>query len=168
MVIGARRAALVAAVGAAATGAWFWWSSPERAIRRALDDVAARISHDAPLQGLAAAAAAAGAQDAFTPDAAIEPGPPFGRLAGRDAVGAAVARAILATRALQVEIVDVQVAVHAGGASADVGCTARARVVHQDGGETVEARELSIAMKRHEGRWRITAIRAVDVLEPVS
>jgi hypothetical protein len=160
--------ALMALVVAASVGAYLWWFSPERQIRRVLAGVAEGFTHDAPATGLSAVSAAAGLQPYFAADVTIEPGPPFGVVRGRDSVLAAAARLRSSTPAFRVEFVDVQINLSSDAQSAAVGCTAMATLQDRAGQETVDAREVMITMNMVDGRWVITRARGVEVLEPVT
>jgi hypothetical protein len=149
----------------AASSACGWWNDPERQIRRVLDEIAERLSHDAPMDRLAAAAAAAGLQAYLAPDVVIDPGRPFEPVTGRDAVGIAAARLIGGTRVLRVEFVDVHIDLH--GPSADVSCSATAVIEDGAAHASRDARELRLVMRVIDGRWMIEQVKAVSALEPV-
>jgi hypothetical protein len=163
----ARIASVIVGIATAA-GAYVWWNSPERQIRRVLANVADVMSHDAPVRGLAAAAAAAGLQDSLAADVVIEAGRPFGALRGRDAVVSAAARIFIVTPSMRLEFVDTKVAVAADGRSATIDCSAVATITDRAGQESVDAREVMMTMNRVNGTWVISSAKALDVLEPVS
>ena len=152
----------------AAVAGYFWWSSPERQIRRVLADVSEGLSHDAPATGLSAISAATALQSYFAPDVTIVPGTPFDPVKGRDSVIAAAARLMAGTAALRFEFVDVQINLAFDSRSAGVDCTAVATLRDRAGQETVDAREIVIDMNVIDGRWVIADARAIDVLEPVT
>ena len=156
-------------VGAPSSGCG-WWNSPERQIRRALDEIAERLTHDKPLTTLAAAAAAAGLQQSLSPDIVVEADTPVLALTGRDAVVGAANRLIASTPALRVRFVDVKVALRSAeaGDRADVTCNVTAATEDRAGQESRDARELNLIMRRMNGRWVIERMKAVSVLEPVS
>ena len=162
------RIALAILVVVAVGGAYLWWSSPERQIRRVLSDIAEALSYDAPATALGAASSAASLQPYFAPDVTIEPGEPYGRVKGRDAVLAAAARLRSRAAAFRVEFVDLQVSLAADKRSARIDCTATATVQDGPGQESMDAREIMMTMNTMDGRWVITWARAVDVLEPVT
>lgn len=155
-------------VVATAVGAYVWWNSPERQIRRVLADVADAMSHDAPVRGLAAAAAAAELQDSLAADVVVETGRPFGALKGRDAVVSAATRILMVTPSMRLEFVDTKVAVAADGRSATVDCSAVATMTDRTGQQSVDAHEVMMTMNRVNGAWVISSAKALDVLEPVS
>lgn len=164
---GIRIVALLIVVGLVA-GVWRWWNSPERQIQRALDGIAAALSHDEPATGLAAVSSAANLQEYLSEDAVIDGGSRTGAVSGRTAVVSAAARAIAAAPALRVEFVDVRIALDPGGQSATVDCTVSAAVQDRAGQETVDAREVMLTMNRVEGRWVVSRATVVQVLEPIS
>jgi hypothetical protein len=166
VVSASHRAVFLCMLAAGAASACSWWDSPERQIHRVLDAIAARLSHDAPVAELAAAAAATGLQEHLSADVAVEAGAPFPVLAGRDAAIAAAARLIAGTRSLRVEFVDVRATIT--GASADVVCNVTTAVRDRAGQETQDARELNVGMRQMEGRWVVERVKALNVLEPVS
>jgi hypothetical protein len=162
------RVGLVALVAAALVVGYQWWHSPERQIRRVLDAVAERLSHDAPATGLAAVSAASGLNAYFSADVTIEPGRPFGTLRGRDTVLAAAAGALSATPFLRIEFEDVSINLGADDRSATVDCTALATLQDRAGQESVDAREVIITMQLVDGRWVITHAQSIEVLEPLT
>ena len=165
------RAVVVCILVSGATPGCGWWDSPERRIRRVLDAIADRLSHDAPVGELAAAAAAAGLQDYLSPDVVVAAGAPFAPLAGRDVAIAAAARLIGSTPSLRVQFVDVRVT-FAGTSDprerADVACNVNAAVGDRAGQQTRDARELNLAVRQTEGRWVVERVKALNVLEPIS
>jgi hypothetical protein len=167
-----RTAAVVVCFAAAALGACGWWNSPEREIRRVLDGIAERLSHDAPLTALAAAAAVAGLQEYLSEDVVIDAGAPVPPLVGRESALGAAARLLGGTPALLVQFVDVQVALAGESASgqgrAEVTCNVTADVTDRAGQTARDARELTMTMRRMDGRWVVERVKASTVLEPVS
>jgi hypothetical protein len=159
---------ILAIVVGAGIAAYAWWTAPERQIRRVLANIAEHVSHDRPLQGLAAASAAAGLQRHFAADVVIEAGRPFGLMKGRDAVTAAAARILMAMPAMRLEFVDTTISVAPDGQSATVDCTAMATIRDRAGQESVDAREVVMTMSLADGSWVIHMVKTVDVLEPVS
>jgi hypothetical protein len=148
-----------------------WWDSPERRIRRVLEGIADRLSHEAPLTGLAAAAAAAGLQEYLSPDVVIETDAPVLRLTGRDAAVGAAARLVISTPFLRVQFVDVQVTFGGAGQDrdrAEVACNVTVATQDRAGQHTADARELNLSMRQVEDRWVVERVKAVNVLEPVS
>jgi hypothetical protein len=159
----------------AASSGCGWWNTPERQIRRVLDEIAERLSHDAPVDRLAAAAAAAGLQVYLAPDVVIDPGRPFERVTGRDVAGMAAARLIGSTPSLRVEFVDVHIDLRApsGGEAADgqnradVSCSVTTVIEDGAAHTSRDARELRLVMRVMDGRWMIEQVKAVSALEPV-
>ena len=149
----------------AASSACGWWNDPERQIRRVLDEIAERLSHDGPVDRLAAAAAVAGLHAYLAPDVVIDPGRHFEPVTGREAAGVAAARLIGSTRALRVEFVDVHIDLH--GPSADVSCSASTVIEDGAAHASRDARELRLVMRLTDGQWVIEQVKAVSALEPV-
>jgi hypothetical protein len=152
----------------ASVGGYLWWSSPERQIRRVLGGVAELLSHDAPATPLDAISTVSALQPYFAPAVTIEPGEPFEPVNGRDAVMAAVAQLRSRTAASRIEFLDLQIRVAGDNRSASVDCTAMATLQDRAGQESIDAREVMVTMNVVNGRWVITWVRAVDVLEPVT
>lgn len=159
-------AALVA--GALLWGAWTWWNSPERRIRRALDALAEGLSHDAPASPLAAASAAAELQEYLAEDVVVAAGGRVQEIRGRPAVLAAVVRIRSAVPAMRVSLVDLRVTPDPQNASAAVEGTVSVVMTDRAGQERSDAREVVVLMRPIEGRWVVTQVRTVEVLEPVS
>lgn len=162
------RAGLLVLAVAAAVAGYTWWYGTERQIRRVLVSVEEGFTHAAPSAGLGAVSTAAALQPHFSEDVVIEPGRPFGAVQGRDAVLAAAARVRSTTPAFRVEFVDVQIDLTPDDQSASIDCTAMATLQDRAGQESVDAREVIITMHVQDGRWVITHVRAVEVLEPVT
>lgn len=158
----------------AASSGCAWWNNPERQILRVLEGIAEQVSHDAPVDRLAAAAAAAGLQEYLAPDVVIDPGRSFERLAGRDVVIMAAVRLIGSTPALRVEFVDVHTDFHtsagtaaAGQDRAEVSCSVTTVVEDGAAHASRDARELKLIMRLLDGRWMIERVEVLSALEPV-
>jgi hypothetical protein len=162
------RIVLVIAIAFAGMAGYRWWASPERQIRRVLDDVASRLSHDRPATGLGAVAEAAGLQEHLAPDVVVEAGQPFPPLTGRDAAMSAAVGVRTAVGALKVEFVDVTVTLGGDGTTAVVDCTASATIGDRAGQQRIDAREIVMTFRHTAGRWIIERAAAVNVLEPVT
>jgi hypothetical protein len=146
---------LVVAIVAAGIVGYRWWNSPERQIRRVLDAIVERVSHDAPISGLAAVAAANSIQEHFALDTAVEPGEPSRRLVGRGEVASAAARLLMATPTLHLSLEDVETAIGSDETSASVTCRMTAIFQDRAGQATLDLREVTIGMRLAEGRWVI-------------
>ena len=149
-------------------GAWTWWNSPERQIRRALDALADGLSHDAPASPLAAAAAAAELQEHLAEDVVVAAGGRVEEIRGRPAVLAAVVRVRSAVPAMRLELVDLSVTLDPQNASAAVEATVSVVMTDRAGQERSDAREVVVLMQPVDGRWVVRRVRTVGVLEPVS
>lgn len=162
------RLGVAVVIAAAAFGAYRWWNGPERQITVTLEAIAARLSHDGPVNGLAAAAAAASIQEYLSPDVAIALGRPFAPLTGRDIVVAMAARVLAATPVLRVELVDVEIAMSDDRETANVTCGVTATFTDRAGQQTVDARELKVTLRARQGRWVVERAESVNVMEPVT
>ncbi len=163
---------VVLAVALAAT-AWFasrWlFPSDEAQIRAVLDRIADAVGSGAREQGdVARLARAASIHTALDPDITVDAGPPFSALSGRDAIIGSVARFNRAPRDLKVELVDVQIQVAPDRSNASVYLTAEATFVDASGDRGLEARELTLSMKRREGDWVVSGVTPVRTLQPLT
>lgn len=152
---------------ATAFGVYRWWNGPERQIRRVLDQLAETVSHETPVTGLQAVTRATRLRELTAPNVVATPGRPFGPIEGRDALMAAAARLISATAGLDVEFVDVNIAVGPARDTATVDLTAKT-TVRDRGQETVDAREVMIEFAYLEGRWVMIRAHSIEALERIS
>ena len=157
-----RRAELrIVGVGALVlAAAVFGWRtvfpSDERQIRRQLTRVAEHVNEKP--QGLSAIAQAADVASAFADDVVIDLGEGT-PIRGRDMVMGIVARLQPRTSRYEVRIRDMDVRVDdAGSASVDLSATT-------SGDNGMDAREFQLAMVKRDGRWLITRVTPVHVLE---
>jgi ketosteroid isomerase-like protein len=145
--------------------AWYWWPSETRRIERRLGALAAQASIAEGEGPLARAADAAAAARYFTEDVTIALGDEAPRIDGRDALAAALARMPTPDGGVQVQLVDVAVAVGPAGVEARATMTATARYRDpQSNAPTVDAREVEMDLVKRDGEWRIRAVRGRDTL----
>jgi hypothetical protein len=158
---------LVLAIAAAA-GLWFGWQwafpNDEAQIAAVLERIADSVSGGADEGSVARLARASSLRNEFAPDVIVDAGPPFQRLTGRDAIIAVVARTRGSVRNLAITFPDVAIAVASDRQSATAVVTAEARF-DEPGGPGVDARELELAFRRHEGQWVISAVNLVRPLD---
>lgn len=152
----------------ALAGAWTWWNSPERQIRRTLDTLADGLSHDEVASPLGAVSAVAEMQPLLADDVVVEPGGRLEAIRGRSAVLTAAARVRTAVPALRLDFIDVAVTLSEDRATATVAGTVSVEVTDRAGQQRTDAREFTAQMRRVEGRWIVAGARAVNALEPVS
>ena len=164
----ASRWAAAAVVALALAGAWTWWNSPERQIRRTLDTLANGLSHDEVASPLGAVSAVAEMQPLLADDVVVEPGGRLEAIRGRTAVLAAAARVRTAVPALRLVFIDVTVTLSEDRSTATVVGTVSAEVTDRAGQPRTDGREFTAEMRRVEGRWIVAAARAIEALEPVS
>jgi hypothetical protein len=157
---------------AVAAAAFFAWSRPsgdERAIRARLDGLVATVNANNG-EGLAAMAHAAEIGGYFTDDAVVDLGEGTARIVGRSTLMGMAARLQPRAAAFRLRFDDVGVRVAPGGTSADVTLTASfiQRATGPEGespeGESMDAREFTLAMTRSSGGWQIARITAIDTL----
>jgi ketosteroid isomerase-like protein len=149
---------------------WFGWRyffpDDEAQIRGVLDRVADAVTSD---EGeVARIARAASMRNELDPQVAVDAGPPFSTIAGREALVAAVARLNSTVRDLDVQLEDVQVTVAPDRATARVSLTAEAHFRDEGGGPALEARELDVMFRRRDGDWVVSEVALVRALDPVS
>lgn len=154
-----------------AIGAWFAWAwlfpSDEAQIRGVLERIAEGVSGAGAGEGeggLDRLARLAALQEEFAPDAAIDAGPPFGRVNGRQAIVAAAARVGGAARRVELTFPDVAITVADDRESAEAVVTAQAEYDANAGGRVVDARELDLRFARVDGRWVINGVVLIDTL----
>jgi hypothetical protein len=147
--------------------AGWWWTGPERQIRRVLAEVAEAIGEEAAPRDGAGIGAAAALHRHLAADVVVEPGPPFDALVGREAVLALAIRVRRSSGVARVRFEDVRVTILPGGRAADVSATAIATSAGPAGDRPTDARELAMTMTLTDRRWVITSARAVPVMEPL-
>jgi hypothetical protein len=159
-----KRTALVVAGLAAALAGYLYWASDERQILRLLDGVADAVSQEEGTGGVTGLAEVAGLTQYLAPDVTLEPGPPFRPISGAQNVVSTVGRIRAVMTAVRLEIADPRVTVGDGVASVDA--TARLTLRYRDGMESLDVRDVVIALEEREAGWVITAARVVRVVEP--
>lgn len=163
MVTVASRRTIAAAIVivAVAWGAYTWWPSEERRVRKRLAALADTLN-DAPRDGLQAVARGARLASFFDPDVVLDPGEGRAPIAGREQLVALASRAPDDRGAFRVSFVDVTVAVDGETASSRMTATIEWRDSNQQ--PNVDAREATLDWRKRDG-WRITKITAVAPME---
>jgi len=159
---------VIVAVVAVIAIAWIaraWWPSEERRIRARLDALAEEVSTPAGNMedALARMARAVRIGSFFTEAAAIEAGPPYPALRGRDTIVGAASS--VGAQEVTLEFVDVQVGVAAGQQAASAYMTAKAAGLDRAGGRGLDASEVEMDFRKVDGRWLIAAARVRRTLE---
>lgn len=159
------RVVVVAAALAVAIWAFYtFWPSDERAIRRQLDALAATVSEDA-VEGLGSVARAAQVGAYFTDDVVVELGQGMAPLHGRESVIGMAARLPPGPGGYDLRFEDVTVNIGPQPEAADVNAAAMLTRRNDATGErSVDAREVSLGMRKVDGVWRIARVTAVDTL----
>jgi hypothetical protein len=158
-----KRAVIAVAGLAVAAAAYLYWASDERQIRRLLEGVADAVSQEEGRGGVAGLAEVAGLTSYLAPDVTLEPGPPFRAISGAQDVVSTVGRIRAVMTAVRLEISDPVITVDDGVAS--VAATARLTLRDRDGAESVDVRDVVIALAKREAGWVVTAVRVVQVVE---
>lgn len=156
-----RAVVAIAALAAVAWGAYAWWPSEERRIRRRIETLENVLSEQ-PKTGLDLVTRAGQLATFFEPDVVLDPGGGAGPIVGRERLVALAARAPNAGGAIAVRFVDVLANVD--GAKATVRMTATISWLDARGEENVDAREVELEMRKTDD-WRIRRIAAVDAIE---
>ena len=153
----ARIALLVLLVAVAAAAGYRWWASPERQVRRILDDTAAALTHAAPDSGLEALTAAAALQPHLAPDITVTPGGDAVPIQGRQEVVAAAARYRAATPMLRVRFYDPVITL--GGEQGQVRATVEVTQRDAAGQDVVAVHAVAASVTRARDRWVVTSAR---------
>ena len=152
-------------VALVAWGVWTWFPSEERQVRRQLDALAEIVTSMGGESTMVRMAQAASLRKYFADDITVDLGGSYGQVVGRDALMALVARAPLPTSDVRIEFVDVRVTVSSGSDEATTYMTAKLTWRDQaSGSETVDAREVEMALKKGTDGWRIHRVQALPTL----
>ena len=148
------------------TAGWLCWREffpgPERVIRKRLLELAKVASFGPNESPLAQVANAANLTSFFTENVEITidlRGYPRQTFNGRDTLLVAARGARFRLGSLQVEFVDIQVAVDPGKISANVTLTAKGKV-----GGDLQVQELKLVLKKVDGDWLISNVETVKTL----
>jgi hypothetical protein len=159
------RALLAAALaGVVFLGVWAWrtwWPSDERQIRRRLQALATDFN-ESTTDGLGTVARAAKIGSYFTNDIVVDLGEGTPPIQGRETIIGMVGRLQPRTSAFKLELLDLNVHVSTP-TTAEVNLTAAFRqrsLTTRE--ESLEARELAIAMVKGDNEWRVSRITTVE------
>ena len=162
----------VVLIAVALTALWFGWRwvfpNDEAQIRAVLERIADAVGSGADEGEVGRIARAASIRKELDPQVAVDAGPPFTRLTGRDTLIGTAVRVNSRVRDLEVQFDDVQVSVAPDRETAKVYLTAAAYFRDQRGGQGLDARELDITFRRLEGHWVVSAVALVRTLEPIT
>ena len=159
------RIGLVVLVAAVAAGlARSWLVSDRRLIARQLDDLAVTLSVEGNEAPVARMAAAARVGRFVTDDVIISADGGSSTVEGRDGVVALAAQARGASGALRVSFDDVQIAL-TDPTGATVYMTASASSRDAQGASLLDAREVSVTLRKVEGAWLIARVDVLRTLE---
>jgi hypothetical protein len=162
--MGRRSGVAIAVVVAIALLGWRFRPSDERTIRDRLDRLAADFNASTT-DGLGTVAHAAQLGSYFTEDIVVDLGPGTAPIAGRDTLIGMAARLQPRTASFRVELADVNVAVSADRAHADVNLTASfIRRSITTGEQSIDAREFAVDMRKTGREWNIARVASVDTL----
>lgn len=153
-----RRHIVVAVTVVAALGAYFYWVSDERQIRRLLGGVADAVTQHEGEGGVAGLADVASLARYLAPDATFEPGDPFGPINGAQEIVSTVGRLRAVMVRVELTFANAQIAVD--GRTASVHTTARLALRDRNGDETVETRDALLALDKRDTGWVIATARA--------
>ena len=168
MRITGKRAFVIALVAVAAVVVWLLTQDgDQRLIRKNLDRLAAAAykPRGAVIEGLDIFKRVAVIQSLFTADCVISAGEPAPEMKGTDELCAIFSQGIKTVKELKILFKDVSVAVAPDHASATVAMTVEAiGADFQESGRRFDAREVEVAWKKAEGKWKIAAVKEVQTL----
>ena len=150
-----------------ALGVWLWtvlFPSPDRIIRKNLTELAKSVSfgrNESPVAILANASRVAGF---FTADVEIRVDVPGGSaqvINGRQELFQITQRVRSLSGGLQVQLLDINLAVAADKKSAEANLTLRGKVA---GERDMIVQELKLLLNKLEGRWKIQRVETVKTL----
>jgi hypothetical protein len=160
-----RRSAVLLTIAVIAAGAFVWmrWTSEEAAIERRLIALADEINQGTTDgAGLLARAAQLGTY--FTDDVEIDLGKGAASIHGRATVIDMASRLQPRTSVFTLRLTDIGVVLASDRRRADVLLTAE--FIRRGGGEdAIDARELSIAMTKADGSWKIAHLTVVEAFK---
>ena len=143
-----------------------WVPSEERQIQRQLDALAEAASFEAGEPNLVRMANAARIGGYFTEDATIDLGPPLTAIHGREAIRAIAARVQVPAEGVEIDFVDIQIAVASEGTRATVSMTVTGSGLDlATGDRVIDARELDVRLRKVENEWLIWKVEAVSAIE---
>jgi hypothetical protein len=162
-----RRALAAGAVAVVLAGLWawrMWWPSEPQRVRRQLLSFASDFN-ESTTDGLGTVAHAAKLGSYFTDDIIVDLGKGTPPIQGRETLIGMAVRLQPRTAAFTLELLDITVEMKSA-ATADVSLTAafRRRSL-ATGEESIDARELQVAMVRVDGHWRASRVKTVDPFE---
>jgi hypothetical protein len=156
----ARVAIVIAALVVVVLG-YRWWASPERHVRVILADVASALSHEDAETDLRAVAAVSALQSHLTPDISIDVDSSSTSVRGRPDVMAMAARLRGARSMVRVQFFDPEIQ-FSSSSSGTTRVTVQVTTRDTGGDEVADARVVSIALVKAEGRWQIASARVLD------
>jgi ketosteroid isomerase-like protein len=154
---------LVLVVGAVAAFAWTRWTSDEAAVERRLHGLAAEVN-ESIIDGAGLRARSAQLGTYFTDDVVIDLGKGAAAIRGRATVLDMASRLQPRTSAFTLQLTDIGVVLAPDRLSGSVVLTAE--FTRRGGGENaIDARELSLAVTRADGDWRISRLTVVEAFK---
>lgn len=156
----ARAAVVIAALVVVVLG-YRWCASPERHVHRLLADVASALSHEDAETDLRAIAAVASLQSHLTPDISIDVDSSSTSLRGRPDVLSLAARFRAARPTVRVQFFDPEIQ-FSSDSSGTTRVTVQVTTRDSEGDEVADARVVSMALVKADGRWQIASARVLD------
>ena len=154
------RVAIVIAALVAFVAGYRWWSSPERHIQRLLSDVASALSHEGAETNLRAIAAVASLQMHLAPDVSIDVDGSASQLRGRSDVISMAARLRASKQMTRVQFFDPDIQ-FSSASSGTTRVTVQVTTRDAAGDEVGDARVVSIALVKADGRWQVASARVL-------
>lgn len=165
---GVRVVAGLCIAAALAASAWWLFPSEERQIRSRLEELAETVSIPPNEQELDRIARLGRLGRLLANDVSLEGGEPLDRVRGRDAVLAIAAQFRSFTGGLHVELRDVAVVVGDDRRSARAEARAVATERAADGRETVEMRDVSLALAKTDQGWQLRRAVVAPERDPIA
>lgn len=168
MRIPGKAVAVVVLIAAAAVVVWLLTQDwDQRRIRKNLDRLAAAAykPRGAAIEGMDLFKRVAIIQSLFTTDCVISAGEPAPEMKGTDELCALFAQGIKTVKELKILFKDVSVTVAPNHLSATAAMTVEA--IGEDfseGNRKFDAREVEVAWKKNEGKWKIAGVKEVQTL----
>jgi hypothetical protein len=154
---------LVLVAGVVAAFAWTRWTSDEAAVERRLHGLAAEVN-ESTIDGAGLRARSAQLGTYFTDDVVIDLGKGAAAIRGRATVMDMASRLQPRTSAFTLQLTDIGVVLAPDRLSGSVVLTAE--FTRRGGGENaIDARELSLAVTKADGAWRISRLTLVEAFK---
>lgn len=149
-----------------AFGVYYWWPSPERAIKNRLGELAGALSVPANDGDLGRVTRVAKLRHYFAEDVRVRAGASGPEITSRDALLGIMGGWTPPPGGWTVEFVDVHVALGQESTTAQVHLTAKVSGHDPRTSEpTLDAREATLTMAKRDGDWVVATVEATETLQ---